>query len=168
MGLAEVGQDTPGVMFPVSSPLRKSPANSARRHDLPSQMPGLPRELAVMAGSTSCSHAGATFTRTIASAMPTSHTGMASQNCSTVKEALFAVPPLGSSASPGRAWRLQAARHSQTEADPLGAQPLPRVLELAASKAAHFPAFDHAGARSIPWSCMPHRARTPDQQRTPD
>ena len=35
---------------------------------------------------------------------------------------------------PGRAWRLWAARHSQEEADPLGAQPLPRVLELAASE----------------------------------
>eukprot|EP00964_Phaeocystis_antarctica_P065929 scaffold39831_cov58-Phaeocystis_antarctica.AAC.2 len=29
---------------------------------------------------------------------------------------------------------------------PLGSQPLPRVLELAASEAADFPAFDHAGA----------------------
>ena len=29
------------------------------------------------------------------------------------------------------------------ETGPLGAQPLPRVLELAASKAAHFTAFDH-------------------------
>ena len=28
----------------------------------------------------------------------------------------------------------------------MGPQPLPRVLELAASKAAHFPAFDHTGA----------------------
>eukprot|EP00964_Phaeocystis_antarctica_P048841 scaffold28287_cov24-Phaeocystis_antarctica.AAC.1 len=31
----------------------------------------------------------------------------------------------------------------EKEAGPLGAQPLPRVLEPAASKAAHFPAFDH-------------------------
>ena len=38
---------------------------------------------------------------------------------------------------PGRAWRLWAARHSQGgETGPLGAQPLPRVLERAASKAA--------------------------------
>ena len=29
---------------------------------------------------------------------------------------------------------------------PLGSQPLPRMLELAASEAADFPAFDHAGA----------------------
>jgi hypothetical protein len=34
--------------------------------------------------------------------------------------------------------RLWAAWHSQGEAGPLGAQPLPRVLERAASKAAHF------------------------------
>ena len=60
----------------------------------------------------------------------------------------LAVPQLGSRASSGRAWRLWAARHSREEAGPLGAQPLPRVLELAASKAADFPwpltmAFDH-------------------------
>ena len=37
----------------------------------------------------------------------------------------------------GCAWWLWAARHSQGEADPsLGAQPLPRALELAASKPA--------------------------------
>ena len=43
------------------------------------------------------------------------------------------------------ACRLWAARHSQEEAGPLGAQPLPRVLERAASKAADGTAFDHAG-----------------------
>ena len=64
---------------------------------------------------------------------------------STVKVPLFAVPQLGSCASSGHAWRLRAARHSQEEAGPLGAQPLPLLLERAASKAAHFPAFDHAG-----------------------
>ena len=57
----------------------------------------------------------------------------------------LAVPQLGSCASSGRAWRLWAARHSQEEAGPLGTQPLPRVLELAASKAADFTAFDHPG-----------------------
>ena len=41
-------------------------------------MPAFPRELAVMAGSASCSRAGATFTRTITSAMPNSQ--LASQN----------------------------------------------------------------------------------------
>ena len=46
------------------------------------------------------------------------------------------MPQLGSCASSGRAWRLWAARHSQGETGPLGAQPLPRVLDLAASKAA--------------------------------
>ena len=54
-------------------------------------------------------------------------------------------PQLGSCASSGRAWRL-TARHSQGEARPLGAQPLPRVLELAASRAAESTAFEHAGA----------------------
>ena len=48
-------------------------------------------------------------------------------------------------ASSGRPWRLLAARHSQGEAGPLGAQLLPRVLELAASKVADFTAFDHSG-----------------------
>ena len=57
-----------------------------------------------------------------------------------------AVTQLGSCASSGRAWRLWAARHSQGEAGPLSAQPLPRVLELAASKAADLTAFDHLGA----------------------
>ena len=57
----------------------------------------------------------------------------------------LAVPQLASCASSGRAWRL-TARHSQGEARPLGPQPLPRVLELAASRAAESTAFEHAGA----------------------
>ena len=57
---------------------------------------------------------------------------------SMVKAPALAAPQLGSCASSGRAWRLWAARHSQEEAGPLGAQPVPRVLELAASKAADF------------------------------
>ena len=52
------------------------------------------------------------------------------------QNAPLAVPQLGSCASPGRVWRLRAARHSQEEASPLGAQPPPRGLEPAASKAA--------------------------------
>ena len=55
----------------------------------------------------------------------------------------LAVSKLGSCASSGRAWRLWVARHAQEEAGSLGAQPLPRVLEPAASKAAHFIAVDH-------------------------
>ena len=39
----------------------------------------------------------------------------------------FAVPQLGSRASSGRAWRPWAARHSDEEASPLGAQPPPRL-----------------------------------------
>jgi serine acetyltransferase len=57
----------------------------------------------------------------------------------------LAVPQLGSCASPGRARRLWAARYSQEEGGPLGAQPPPRVLELTASKAAGLTAFDRAG-----------------------
>ena len=56
-----------------------------------------------------------------------------------------AVPGLSSCASSGRGWWLWAARYSQEEAGPLGAQPPPRVLELAASKAADSTAFDHPG-----------------------
>ena len=58
------------------------------------------------------------------------------------QSAPLAASQLGSCASSGRAWRLWAARYSQEEAGPLGAQPLPRVRELAASKAADSTAFD--------------------------
>ena len=57
------------------------------------------------------------------------------------KCALWQVP----CASSGRARWLCAARPSQEEAGPLGAPPLPRALERAASKAADSTAFDHAG-----------------------
>ena len=53
---------------------------------------------------------------------------------------VLAAPQLGSCASSGRAWRLWAARHAQEEAGPLGARPLPSLLEPAASEAAHFTA----------------------------
>eukprot|EP00964_Phaeocystis_antarctica_P135437 scaffold99809_cov52-Phaeocystis_antarctica.AAC.1 len=49
-------------------------------------------------------------------------------------------PPLG-----GHAWRLWAAWHSQGEAGPLRAPPVPRVLEPAASKAADSTTFDPSG-----------------------
>ena len=45
-------------------------------------------------------------------------------------------PQLGACASSGRAWGI------------MGAQPLPRMLQLAASKAVHLAAFDHSGAAS--------------------
>ena len=67
-----------------------------------------------------------------------------------VKLPPLAAPQLGPCASSGRAWRLWAARHSQGEAQPLGAQPLPRVLELAASNVADLTAFDHVGTAA--WS----------------
>ena len=65
------------------------------------------------------------------------------QRDSVVKVPPSAAPQLGSCAASRRAWWFWAARHSQEEAGPLGAQPPPRVLELAASKAAHFKAADH-------------------------
>ena len=57
------------------------------------------------------------------------------------QSAAWPVPQLGSCASSGRAWRLWAARHSQGEAGPLGAQPLPGVLDPAASKGSDSTAF---------------------------
>ena len=62
------------------------------------------------------------------------------------QSAPLAVPQLGSCAFSERAGRLLAALDSQKEAGPMGPQPPPRVLELAASKAADVTAFDHAGA----------------------
>ena len=50
--------------------------------------------------------------------------------------------PLGSAR--GRLPRLLRA-HLVALAGPMDAQSLPRVIELAASKVAHFPAFDHSG-----------------------
>ena len=44
--------------------------------------------------------------------------------------------------------------HSREEASPLGVQSLPRVLELAASKAADSTAFDHAGSTMVRRSCL--------------
>ena len=56
----------------------------------------------------------------------------------------LAVPQLGSCGSSGRAWRLWAARRSQSEAQPPGVQPLARGLKRAASKVADSTAFfDH-------------------------
>ena len=48
------------------------------------------------------------------------------------------------------ALRLRVARHSQDEAEPLGAQPLRRGLEPAASKAANFPALDIQARATTP------------------
>ena len=57
----------------------------------------------------------------------------------------LAGPQLGSCAFSGRTWWLSAARHSQVEVRPPGAQSLPRVIELAASEVADSWAFDHSG-----------------------
>ena len=65
----------------------------------------------------------------------------------------LAAPQLGSCASSGRAWRLWAARHSQGEASPPGAQPLLLKLELAASNAADLTAVGHAVHRALVPGC---------------
>ena len=70
----------------------------------------------------------------------------------------MAAPQLGSCASPGRAWRLWAARHSQKEAGPRGAQP----LQLAAFKAADAPAVDHSGVRSVAPDGQLQKSSAPD------
>eukprot|EP00964_Phaeocystis_antarctica_P050296 scaffold29194_cov52-Phaeocystis_antarctica.AAC.2 len=63
----------------------------------------------------------------------------------------------------GRAGRLWAARHSQGEAQPLGAPPLPWVLEPAASKAADFTLKDyHSGGGAAAAS---ERASRPEAMR---
>eukprot|EP00964_Phaeocystis_antarctica_P137010 scaffold101495_cov48-Phaeocystis_antarctica.AAC.2 len=49
------------------------------------------------------------------------------------------------------------------ETGPLSAQPLPRVLELAASKAAHFAAFDHPGRTSTSMRSCPTLTRPSTQ-----
>ena len=51
-----------------------------------------------------------------------------------------AAPPQG---APGSSGWLGAPRG---ETGPLSVQPLPRVFELAAPKASHFPTFNHSGA----------------------
>ena len=61
------------------------------------------------------------------------------------QSAPLAGPQLGPRASPGRARRLWAARRSQEDASPPGAQSLPPVLGLAAPKAADSTACDHVG-----------------------
>ena len=64
------------------------------------------------------------------------------------QRAVWPAPQLGPCTSlrrTWRTWRLRAARHSQKEASPLGSPPPPRLLEPAASKAAHSPAFDPSG-----------------------
>ena len=58
---------------------------------------------------------------------------------SSSKEPSLAAPQLGPCASPGRARRLQAARHSQGEARPLGAAPPPRGLKRSRLQGRWFP-----------------------------
>ena len=84
--------------------------------------------------------------------------GWVHQYASMVKVPALAVPQLGSCAFSERAWQLWAALDSQKEAGPLGAQPLPRVLERAASKAADFTAFDHPGMTTCSTCDCPRRS----------
>ena len=65
---------------------------------------------------------------------------------STLNVPSLAAPGLGSCASSGHAWRLcGSSALPGVETQPLGAQPLPRALELAASKAANFTGCDPPG-----------------------
>jgi hypothetical protein len=69
-------------------------------------------------------------------------------------DSMVKVPPITARLPcSGRAWRLWAARHSQEEASTLGAHPLPRVLELAASEAADSTAFDRLGTTAGTAAC---------------
>ena len=74
------------------------------------------------------------------------------------KRPSLAAPQLGPCASAGSgrlgpgSGRLRAAHHSQGEASSLAAQPLPRVLELAASEAADVAASGHSGPERWPRS----------------
>ena len=65
----------------------------------------------------------------------------------------FVVPGLGPCASSGRARRLWAARYSQSEASPPGAQPLLLEPELAASNTADLTAVDDAVHRALVPGC---------------
>ena len=60
-----------------------------------------------------------------------------------------------------RAWRLWAASYSQSEAQPLCAQPLTREPKGAASKVAHFTAFERLGYRGVPPTVQPHGQSAP-------
>ena len=57
----------------------------------------------------------------------------------------LAAPQLGSCASSGRAWQPWLAQRSKGRGRLLGAQPPPRVLELAAFSAADFTVLDLSG-----------------------
>ena len=61
------------------------------------------------------------------------------------QSARLAAPQLGCCACSGRASRLWAARHSPGRGSATAAQPLPRLLEPAGTKAADFDAVDHVG-----------------------
>ena len=73
----------------------------------------------------------------------------------------LAAPQLGSCASSGCVWRpcLGSSGLPGREAGPLSAQLLPRPLESAASKPAHFTALDHSGTSRSSRSCHSTRSR---------
>ena len=76
------------------------------------------------------------------------------------QRAPWVVPQLGSCALMARLAAPGSPALPGREAGPLDAQPWPRVLELAASEAAHFTAFDRPGTRGTRCSCHPWPSRT--------
>ena len=89
------------------------------------------------------------------------HGQSATLGSSTAELSLLAALQLGSRACSERAWRLRAARHSQGEAGPLGAQPLPRLLGSAALQSRRFHGF-----RSCRRDARPPRSPTPSPSRS--
>ena len=69
-------------------------------------------------------------------------------------------------AFPGCAWWLWSVRHSQSEARPLGAQPLPRLLEPTASTADGFTAFDDPGQATPSKAAAARRSSPPATRST--
>ena len=69
-------------------------------------------------------------------------------------------------ASSGCAWWLWSVRNSQSEARPLGAQPLPRLLEPTASTADGFTAFDDPGQATPSKAAAARRSSPPATRST--
>ena len=69
-------------------------------------------------------------------------------------------------ASSGCAWWLWPVRHSESEARPLGAQPLPRLLEPTASKADGLTAFDDPGQATPSKAAAARRSSPPATRST--
>ena len=75
----------------------------------------------------------------------------------------LAMPGSAPCACPGRAWRFWAASETERpggEVGPLGAQPLPRMLELAAFKVSDSSAFRHPGTPVVRRKTLEHKGAT--------